>query len=156
MKIEYMILMKVIKELKWIRNFLMKLSCNNDKSDVSIDLYSNNQSIITLAKNPVSHMRAKYIDIHHHFIHDIIQNQIIWIQYIPTIEMIMDNLTKVLDHEKYEKCIIYMNMTHWCVVTLFHRLDCLENSFLISLSFWIWISSLRDQALKVGENYLIW
>ena len=151
-----MILMKIIKKLKWIRNFLMKLDCNNDKSNIFINLYSDNQNIIVLTKNPVSHARMKYIDIRHHFIHDVIQNQIIWVQYIPTIEMIMNSLIKALNREKHEKCIIYMSMTHWYIVTLFHRLDCLKDSFLINLSFWIWISSLRDQVLKIGENYLIW
>ena len=139
-----MILTKVIKKLKWIRNFLMKLSCNNNKSDISIDLYSNNQSIIILTKNPISHTWAKYINIHHHFIHDIIQNQIIWIQYISIIEIIMNNLIKALNRKKYEKCIIYMNIMHWYIIILFHRLNCLKNSFLINLSFWIWILSLCD------------
>ena len=70
MEVEYMALTEAIKELKWIRTFLAELGCNNAKPNVPIDLYSDNQSAIALAKNPVSHARAKHIDIRHHFIRE--------------------------------------------------------------------------------------
>jgi transposase InsO family protein len=112
MEAEYMALTEATKELKWIRNFLAELGCNNGKPDVPTDLYSDNQSAIALAKNPVSHARAKHIDIRHHFVRDAIQDQIIWVQYIPTAEMTADSLTKALGREKHEKCTARMGMTH--------------------------------------------
>ena len=74
------------------------------------ELHSDNQSAIALAKNPMSHARAKHIDIHHHFIRDAIQDKIIWVQYIPTSEMTADSLTKALGREKHEKCTACMGM----------------------------------------------
>ena len=97
MEAEYMALMDATKELKWVRTFLAELGYDSGKSNsVPTTLFSDNQSAIALAKNPVSHARAKHIDIRHHFVHEAIQDQIIWVQYIPTAEMTADSLTKAL------------------------------------------------------------
>ena len=111
MEAEYMALTEATKELKRIRTFLAELGCNNGKSNVPTDLYSDNQSAIDLAKNPVSHARAKHIDIRHHFVREAIQDQIIWVQYIPTLEMTADSLTKAMGREKHEKCTARIGMT---------------------------------------------
>ena len=112
MEAEYMALTEATKELKWIRTFLAELGCNGQSTDSTpTDLYSDNQSAIALAKNPVSHARAKHIDIRHHFVREAIQDQIIWVQYIPTAEMTADSLTKALGREKHEKCTARMGMT---------------------------------------------
>lgn len=60
---------------------------------------SDNQNEITLAKNPVSHARAKHINIPHHFIRETIQDQIIWGQYLPTSATTADSLTKAPGRE---------------------------------------------------------
>jgi len=113
MEAEYMALTEATKELIWIRNLLAELGYTNDKADANspTELYSDNQSAIALAKNPVSHARAKHIDIRHHFIRDAVQDEIIWLQYIPTAEMTADSLTKALGREKHEKCAARMGMT---------------------------------------------
>src|SRR5205814_4744190 len=113
MEAEYMALTEATKELIWIRNLLMELGYINNKTDTKspTDLYSDNQSAIALAKNPVSHARAKHIDIRHHFIREAIQDKIIWVQYIPTAEMTADSLTKALSREKHQKCAARMGMT---------------------------------------------
>ena len=96
------------KELKWIRTLLGELGCSNE---TPTDLFSDNQSAMALAKNPVYHARAKHIDIRHHFVREAIQDKIIWVQYIPTTEMTADSLTKALGREKHEKCTTRMGMT---------------------------------------------
>jgi len=113
MEAEYMALTEATKELIWIRNLLAELGYTNNKAGANspTELYSDNQSAIALAKNPVSHARAKHIDIRHHFIRDAVQNEIIWLQYIPTEEMTADSLTKALGREKHEKCAARMGMT---------------------------------------------
>jgi len=110
MESEYMALIDVTKELKWVRTLLAELGYSNGKPDESTELFSDNQGAIALAKNPVSHSRAKHIDLRHHFIHEAIQDRIIWVQYIPTAEMTADSLTKALRREKHEKCTVRMGM----------------------------------------------
>jgi len=113
MESEYMALTEATKELKWIRTLLPELGYSNGNTNVPTDLFSDNQSAITLAKNPVAHARAKHLDIRHHFIREAIQDKIIWVQYIPTMEMTADSLTKALGLEKHEKCTARMGMTAW-------------------------------------------
>jgi len=110
MEAEYMALTNATKELKWIKTLLAELSHSNSNDDPT-DLFSDNQSAIALAKNPVSHARAKHINLRHHFIREAIQDKVIWVQYIPTAEMTADSLTKALGREKHEKCTARMRMT---------------------------------------------
>jgi hypothetical protein len=106
-----MALMDATKELKWVRTLLAELGHSNGKSnDDPTDLFSDNHGAIALAKNPVSHSRAKHIDLCHHFVREAIQDNIIWVQYIPTAEMTADSLTKALGREKHEKCTACMGM----------------------------------------------
>ena len=109
MESEYMALTDATKELKWVRTLLAEWSYSNGK--LPTDLFSDNQGAIALTKNPVSHSRAKHIDIRHHFVREAIQDQIIWVQYIPTAEMTADSLTKALGREKHEKCTARMGMS---------------------------------------------
>ena len=118
MEAEYMALTDATKELKWVRTLLAELEYSNSSSSSSnsnsspIDLFSDNQSAIQLARNGASHSRAKHIDIRHHFVREAIQDKIIWVQYIPTEEMTADSLTKALSREKHERCAVRMGMTH--------------------------------------------
>ena len=107
-----MALTDATKELKWIRTLLAELDYSNNSNDEPpTTLFSDNQSAIALAKNPVSHARAKHIDLRHHFVREAIQDKVIWVQYIPTTEMTADSLTKALGREKHEKCTSRMGMT---------------------------------------------
>ena len=108
-----MTLTEATKELKWIRILLSELGYSNCNSndEPPTDLFSDNQSAIALAKNPVSHARAKHIDLPHHFVREAIQDKIIWVQYIPTAEMTADSLMKAFGHEKHEKCTARLGMT---------------------------------------------
>src|SRR2546423_10297693 len=83
---------------------------NSTGSDNPTDLFTDNQSVLALSKNPVSHARAKHIDVRHHFVHDAIQNNVIWVQHIPTEDMTADSLTKALGREKHWKCTTRMGM----------------------------------------------
>ena len=93
-----MALTEATKELLWMRRFLTELGY---RSDNPTDLFTDNQSALALAKNPVSHARAKHIDARHHFVRDAIQNNIVWVQHIPTEDMTADSLTKALGPEKH-------------------------------------------------------
>jgi hypothetical protein len=111
MESEYMALTEATKELKWVRTFLTELGYSNGKTDEPTDLFSDSQSAIALAKNPVSHAHAKRIDLRHHFVREAIQDKIIWVQHIPMAEMTADSLTKALGREKLEKCTAHMGMS---------------------------------------------
>src|SRR5438045_4650223 len=107
MEAEYMALTEATKELLWMRRFLTELGYGNDDP---VDLFTDITSTLQLAKNPVSHARAKHIDARHHFVRDAIQDNVVWVQYIPTEDMTADSLTKALGREKHWKCTTRMGM----------------------------------------------
>ena len=109
MESEYMAVTEAAKELKWLRQFLTELGHSVDSAMV---LKSDNQGAIALAKNLVSHSRAKHIDLRHHFIRDAIKDKIIWLEYIPTAKITADSLTKALGRQKHVNCLSRMRMVN--------------------------------------------
>ena len=76
MKVEYMTLTNVIKEIKWIHQLFDELNYDIIPRS-SIILRIDNQRALALAKNSVNHSRSKHIDIKHHFIREMIAEEII-------------------------------------------------------------------------------
>ena len=86
---------QILKDLE-IPQFILE---NNN----TINILNDNQGTIALTKNPHLHEKSKHIDICYHFIRDFINKEDININYINTIEMIADKLTKPLARVSYEK-----------------------------------------------------
>ena len=66
-------------------------------------VHANNQGAIALTQNPISHSRAKHIDICFYFIQECIERNEIKLQYISTHQMVANILTKALPHEVFER-----------------------------------------------------
>ena len=66
----------------------------------SIPIYCDNTAVICLSKNPILHLRAKHIEIKHHFIRDYVQKGILNIQFIDT--------------ERFDFIKINLNMNFMC------------------------------------------
>ena len=89
---EYMALCQASKESVWMTDFLHSLSITLQGPMV---VNGDNQGRIALAKNPVFHDRSKHIDVQYHYVRDLVKNEKIRLQYIPTSDMLAD-LTKSL------------------------------------------------------------
>jgi hypothetical protein len=61
-----------------------------------------NQSCIKMTENHVFHDRLNNIEIHYHFIHDMVQRGALKLQYISMDEQVADMLTKSLSRVKFE------------------------------------------------------
>lgn len=59
--------------------------------------------MIKLAKNPMFHVRTKHIEVHHHFIREMILHGGIEFLYKPTKDQIVDISTKPLARDKFQK-----------------------------------------------------
>ena len=68
----------------------------------SANLYSDTQSAICFAENPVFHDRKKHVKIHYHFIREKVLQWEIDLQHIKTDQQIADVLTKGLSFHKFE------------------------------------------------------
>lgn len=68
---EYKGAVAAASEAIWLRQVLDDMGL--DQEDAT-KLYCDNQSTIKLVNNPVFHARTKHIEVHHHFIRELIQN----------------------------------------------------------------------------------
>ena len=66
-----------------------------------IVIHCDNQSCIKLTKNPVFHDRSKHIEMRYHYVRDMVQKNILSIQYVPTAKQTTDILTKPLSLTKF-------------------------------------------------------
>ena len=106
---EYMALSESCKEGIYLKNLLNELMlCEN----MSLCLYSDNQSSIKIASNPLFHnKRTKHIDIRHHFVRECVLQNKIKIEYVSTNDMPADILTKSLCKEKHYKFLSLMGVS---------------------------------------------
>ena len=66
-------------------------------------IFEDNQSAISMMKNPQFHGRSKHISIKYHFVRDQVTEETIKVEYCPTTEMIADMLTKALPKDQFTK-----------------------------------------------------
>ena len=87
-------------EVIWTHNFFRELGLEIDgPSDIHID----NQSALSVAKNPEHHGHMKHLDLRFFWLRDAISQKVINISYIPTGDMTADLLTKALSRRLVEK-----------------------------------------------------
>ena len=73
-------------------------------------IYTDSQSAIELAENPVYHARTKHIDISYYFIREKVNNNSIELVYQPTNVLLADNLTKSTSTNKITEFNIESNL----------------------------------------------
>jgi hypothetical protein len=94
-KAKYIAGAHVAKEAAWLKNLLSEI-WKDQKTDLPIILYIDNQSAISIAKNLEFHDRTKHIDVRHHFLRQQVDLKAISLKYMPTDEQVADVLTKGL------------------------------------------------------------
>jgi len=105
---EYMAIIEVVKEAIWLHGLLKDLGVGQKQ----LELYSDSQSAINLAKNQVFQARTKHIDIRYHFVREILEEEEIVLQKIHTTNNPADMLTKVVTRAKFEHCLDFVNILH--------------------------------------------
>ena len=98
---EYIAACEAGKEILWMRNMLQEFGFPVAGPST---LFMDNQSAITVAKNPEHHGRMKHLDLRYFWLRDEVQKQTIAISYCPPDQMPADILTKALSKLKVESC----------------------------------------------------
>ncbi|CAL1399701.1 unnamed protein product [Linum trigynum] len=88
---EYRAMSDVSSELVWLRRLLGDLGVD---CDLPLQLYVDNTSAIQIAQNPVLHDRTKHIEVHLHYIRDLVRDGILRLFHIRSEDQIADLLTK--------------------------------------------------------------
>ena len=95
---EYIAIGSCFSQLLWIKQILRDYGIDQG----AMVEFCDNTSVISISKNPVLHSRTKNIDIRHHFIHDLVENKVVSLEYVLTEGQITDILTKPLDVFRFE------------------------------------------------------
>ena len=75
-----------------------KLWCDN-----LLHFWCDSQSAIKLAKDLVLHKRSKHIELHLHFIKNLVHDRVLEMLYFPTDDQVADIFTKSLIEENFSK-----------------------------------------------------
>lgn len=94
---EFRVVAHGICEVLWIKRLLEELKISNPSP---MKVYYDNKQAISIAHNPVLHDRIKHVEVDKHFIKEKIEIILICMPYIPTIEQIVDVLTKGLSQRQ--------------------------------------------------------
>ncbi|GKA32667.1 ribonuclease H-like domain-containing protein [Tanacetum coccineum] len=94
---EYVAATNFCRQVLWIQNQMMDYGFNFMNTKIHID----NESTISVIKNPVAHSRTKHIEIRFHFIRDCYEKRLIDVIKIHTDHNVADLLTKGFDVTSY-------------------------------------------------------
>lgn len=70
--------------------------------ETPITLHCNNLSAIQLTSKSIFHARTKHIEIHHHWIRELVKAKKVLIDYVPTKQMVAYILTKTLNKQTFK------------------------------------------------------
>jgi hypothetical protein len=106
---EYIAGAHTAKKAVWLRQLLSELG--QDTSSPTV-LHINNQSTIAIARNPEFHDHMKHIDIHYHFLRQVVDDGTLELVYTPTGEQVADVPTKGLPPVSHSKFKSIMGVCH--------------------------------------------
>ena len=105
---EYIAAVDAGKEIVWMRQFLGELGYPQHNPSI---LRMDNQSAISVSKNPEHHGRMKHLDLRWYWLRDVVDAGILNPLFIPTKEMPADILTKPLMRAQVEICRELMGLS---------------------------------------------
>lgn len=97
---EYMALCSAGKEALFLIKVLNELQETNLLT-AALKLYCDNRGAISISNNIGYNCRTKHIDLRHYFLKDLISDNVIELEHVPTQEMLADILTKPLTFVKH-------------------------------------------------------
>ena len=96
---EYIALTECNQDLLWALNVLEEITSVKP----TLTLYTDNQSSMQIAKNPIYHHKTRHMNFRYHFIRDHIESKQIDLKYIPSTLLQTNLLTKNLTGNKTAK-----------------------------------------------------
>lgn len=108
-EVEYMAILQASCEAIWLQRFLGELSSSQKEATT---ISTNSHGNLALTKNLVHHKRTKHINIHHHYVCDMVAACEIKFEYCPLTSMSADILTKHLLGLKHWQCMKWLGLRH--------------------------------------------
>ncbi|XP_047313748.1 uncharacterized protein LOC124917338 [Impatiens glandulifera] len=95
---EYRSLTTLICELKWLQGVMVFLGVPQS----GMHVYSDSQSTLHMAQNPMFYERSKHIEVNLYFLRDHIQDETIVVSHVPTTSQLTNILTKPLGKQLFD------------------------------------------------------
>ena len=105
----YMALASATQEAVWLEQLTADFGIGTPAKTIVI--FEDNQSAISMTKNPQFHGRSKHIAIKYHFVRDQVGKGTVKLEYCPTKEMVADILTKGLPKSQFVKLRLMAGIT---------------------------------------------
>src|SRR6266481_3249583 len=105
-KAEYIASYHATKEALWLQKLVTLLGHPQGTTKI----WNDNASSIIFTKDPSFHAHTKHIDVQYHFVHERVQSCEVIFQYLPTVDMPVDMLTKVLACPKHTKFLLMFGL----------------------------------------------
>ncbi|MCO5556255.1 hypothetical protein L7F22_009801 [Adiantum nelumboides] len=86
-------------ECVWLRRLMADLGVGQNTANT---IYTDSQSALAIARNPIFHARTKHIEVHYHYVRERLSAGEINLPYVPTQDNLADIFTKALSREKPE------------------------------------------------------
>ncbi|MCO5569477.1 hypothetical protein L7F22_023189 [Adiantum nelumboides] len=78
---EYRAIFTATVECVWLRRLMADLGVGQDTANI---IYTDSQSALAVARNPVFHARTKHIEVHYHYVRERLSAGEISLAYVPT------------------------------------------------------------------------
>eukprot|EP00253_Pinus_taeda_P016828 PITA_16828 len=95
---EYRGVVNITIQALWLQHFLNELGIQFRQP---IIIWCDNQSTLKFCRDPVQRQRTKHIEIHMHYIRDLVHDRVIDLQFCPSAEQIADIFTKTFTGQKF-------------------------------------------------------
>ena len=97
-EVEYIAVGSCCTPLLWMQ----KLFHDHSICQEHLTIYCDNTNAINISKNPVQHSRTKHIEIQHHFVRELVEDDTLTLEFIHTNDQRADLFTKPLDSKWFE------------------------------------------------------
>lgn len=104
---EYVAMSRCAQQIVWMQAWLGEVGINYSTPGV---IKGDNRGAIALTKNTKDHGKVKHIDIHHHYIRELVESSAIIVEQIPSVNNAADLFTKPLSHDNHHRLLQMLNI----------------------------------------------
>ncbi|KAI0995658.1 hypothetical protein K3495_g12524 [Podosphaera aphanis] len=104
-KAEYISEAMYAKQGQWIAQIHRDMRVHQiiHENATTVQMYGDSQDALALVKDPYLHERWKHVDICYRFVRNFAKKKRLTIDYVPTIDMVADGMTKPLERVGFER-----------------------------------------------------